>query len=159
MSNLEVTKRNNRCPFLISLAIAFLALSGTVNAATKYSQAQLTDAIAKVREGQCRETQRDANKLDDCMQLAEVTRHIKHAKVDDKTIVDLSTLLDSSNDYVRLAVAASLGNFGPRAKFAAPKLLEILHQVDCLQEDMNSAAAIRPALRKMGIKPPSRICP
>ena len=155
-----MTNRNRGGLFRILLAMAVVPLSGAANAATKYSQAQFTEAIAKVRADQCRETQGDPNKMDDCQRLAHIAKNLNHRKTDDKTLADLASLLDTSNDYVRLAVAASLGSFGLRAQFAAPSLLWTLREVDCRPyADQTPAPTIRHALRKMGVTPPPIVCP
>jgi hypothetical protein len=62
--------------------------------------------------------------------------------------------MDSSDDSVRYWVARCLGNFGPRARMAAPKLEQVLAEVDCLQGSKTSASGIRFALGEMGITPP-----
>jgi hypothetical protein len=81
-------------------------------------------------------------------------------EVDGKVLLDLSSLLDTTNDNVRQWVATSLGFFGSRAKFAVPKLLTILHEVDCASlRGMNSAGAIRIALKRInGVSPRTPDC-
>jgi hypothetical protein len=81
-------------------------------------------------------------------------------EVDGKILLDLSSLLDTTNDEVRSWVAMSLGFFGSRAKFAVPKLLTILHEVDCASlRGMNSAGAIRLALKRInGVSPRTPNC-
>jgi HEAT repeat protein len=86
--------------------------------------------------------------------LAELTRGINPKSVDDKTVADMVSLLDAPDDSVRAWVAAALGHLGRRAKVAVPKLLALLPEADCLQGDLTSAASIRPALSRMGVKPP-----
>ena len=67
--------------------------------------------------------------------------------------------MDSSNDYVRFWAATSLGELGPRAKIAVPKLLELLPLVDCLGGTITSASAVRLALMRIGaVKPPFPSC-
>jgi hypothetical protein len=80
--------------------------------------------------------------------------------VDGKVLLDLSSLLDTTNDNVRHWVATSIGFFGSRAKFAVPKLLTILHEVDCASlRGMNSAGAIRMALKRInGVSPRTPNC-
>jgi hypothetical protein len=92
------------------------------------------------------------------MHLADMTRGENSKKVDNRTITEIASLLDTQEDSVRAWIAACLGHFGRRARFAAPKLEAILAEVDCSYADMTSAASIRPALRRMGIKPPERKC-
>ncbi len=81
-------------------------------------------------------------------------------EVEGKVLLDLSSLLDTTNDNVRQWVATSLGFFGSRAKFAVPKLLTILHEVDCASlRGMNSAGAIRIALKRInGVSPSTPDC-
>ena len=86
--------------------------------------------------------------------LAELTRKIIPKNIDDKTLADLVSLLDTPDDSVRAWVAAAIGNLGSRARTAGPALLKLLPESDCLQGDLTSAAIIRPALKKIGVKPP-----
>jgi hypothetical protein len=91
--------------------------------------------------------------------LADLTRGADPNNVDDKTLTDLISLLNFREDSVRFWVAASLGNLGPRAKVAVPKLLELLPAADCLNGSITSAATIREALKKIGATlPPSSPC-
>jgi hypothetical protein len=139
---------------LISITWLIL-LSGPALAANDPTfSKQLSDTISLVRNGESLTARADA-----AMHLASMTRGKNGKKVDDKTIVTIASLLDPPEDSVRAWVAACLGHFGSRARFAAPKLEAILADVDCGRFDLSSAASIRPALRKMGIKPPERKCP
>jgi hypothetical protein len=132
-----------------------LLLSSSAHAASDpvFSK-QLTDTIAQVRSAESVDARTDAAE-----HLAEMTRGANSKKVDDRTIAEIASLLNTQEDSVRAGVAACLGNFGSRARFTAPKLEAILAEVDCLPFDLTSAASIRPTLRKMGIKPPERKCP
>ncbi len=114
---------------------------------------ELTETIAKVRTGESSTARTEAAE-----HLSHLTRRMKPKEVDDKTLADLVSLLDSSEDSVRAWVAASLGNLGPRARAAAPKLLKILPDVDCLQVTLSSAPFIRVALTRMGVTPPPPNC-
>ena len=87
--------------------------------------------------------------------LADLIYRAKPNSVDDKTITDMVSLLDIHDDSVRGWTAAALGHLGRRAKVAAPRLLALLAEVDCLEGDLTSAASIRPALERMGVKPPA----
>jgi hypothetical protein len=78
--------------------------------------------------------------------------------VDDKTIHELTSLLDTQYDGVRYWVASALACFGLRAKFAAPKLLEVLKESDCLISETSSSMPIRYALERMGVPPPEHTC-
>lgn len=131
------------------LAIMFLvmfSLVGTASAGTDPGLNQkLETTIAAVRITQSSMARNDAAE-----RLADLTRKARPASVSDSTVNDLLSLMDDSNDVVRLWVAAALGNLGPRAKVAIPKLLALLPETDCLDGDLTSAAAIRPALKRMG---------
>jgi HEAT repeat protein len=86
--------------------------------------------------------------------LARLTKKISSKEVTEALVTDLTSLLDSPDDSVRYWVAMALGNLGPTAKAAVPKLEEILPKADCLNGAITSAGGIRHALIKMGIKPP-----
>lgn len=91
--------------------------------------------------------------------LARLTEKIDPKKVDDRTLDEMVSLLDTSNDFVRAWVAVALGNLGPRAKVAVPKLLRVMHETDCLElKEMTSAGAARVALKRIGVTPPPRDC-
>jgi hypothetical protein len=115
--------------------------------------AQLTEATAKVRDGRTAMDRWQAGE-----DLAELTRKIDSTQLDDTTLENLASLLDSPEDSVRFWVAASLGNLGPRASMSAPRLLKLLAEVDCLRGSLTSAPAIRTALEKIGAPPPLRKC-
>jgi hypothetical protein len=68
-------------------------------------------------------------------------------------------MLDSPDDSVRYWVATALGNLGPTAKAAVPKLQEMLPKADCINGAITSASGIRYAQIKMGIKPPPPLIP
>jgi hypothetical protein len=113
-------------------------------------KARLEETIAKVRE-----EKPSLARTAEAEHLAELTHRIKPASVDDATVADMVSLLGIPDDSVRGWVAAALGNLESRAKeVAAPKLLALLPEADCLQGDLTSAASIRPALRRMGVKSP-----
>lgn len=131
------------------IALAFLML-GTANAAGDgMLNTKLEETMAKVRTGKSLMARIEAAE-----HLAELTRGANPKSVDDKTVTDMVSLLDAPDDPVRALVAAALGHLGRRAKIAVPKLLALLPQADCLKGDLTSAASIRPALRRMGVKPP-----
>jgi hypothetical protein len=139
---------------LRSLVVSMLLFltSNMVYAATDPAlNAKLEEAVAKVRSGDSRTTRTEAAE-----HLAELTHRVRPNSVDDKTIADMVSLLDIPDDSVRGWTAAALGHLGRRAKVAAPKLLALLAEVDCLEGDLTSAASIRPALERMGVKPPAQ---
>lgn len=91
--------------------------------------------------------------------LSQLTEKIDPKKVDDKTLDDMVSLLDTSNDFVRFWVAAALGHLGPRARVAVPALLKVIHETDCLElKEMTSAGAARVALKRIGVTPPPKDC-
>ncbi len=112
----------------------------------------LAESIAAVRTAQPAARARAAQRL------YEATRGVKAAQVDDKTVADLSALLDIDDDGVRLWVAGSLGNLGHRAAAAAPKLLATLGKVECHGKTLPSDQAVRFALTRIGKKPPPPAC-
>jgi hypothetical protein len=113
----------------------------------------LSAAIAELRSGK-HEMEPDASKDDAGLHLAHVIRRVKPDQVDDKSIADIESLLESSDDYIRFWSATSLGELGPRAKMAVPRLLKLLPVVDCLNGPITSETAIRLALKRTGVTPP-----
>jgi HEAT repeats len=77
--------------------------------------------------------------------------------IDDKSVAEIVSLLDVPDEPVRNGVTRSLGQIGPRARAAVPKLKELLPEVDCHQVS-GASADIRFALRQMGVKPPPAKC-
>ena len=145
--------RSKCCLAAITAASLFL-LSGAATADNRSMlNTQLGEAIVKVRTGETLMIQEEAAR-----HLYDLTRGRNSKKVDDKTIADIVSLLDSPDDLVRLWVAASLGEIGPRARIAIPKLEQLLPAVDCLAVSKSSNDAIRYALTRMGAKlpPPCR---
>jgi PBS lyase HEAT-like repeat len=86
--------------------------------------------------------------------LASLTQKISRKEITEGLVTDLVALLDSRDDSVRYWVAMALGNLGPAAKAAVPKLEEMLPVADCISGAITSASGIRYALLKIGIKPP-----
>jgi hypothetical protein len=110
---------------------------------------QIERTIEQVRRGETSNARTDAAE-----RLAELTRKIDPGKVDDQTLSELISLLDTWEDSVRDAVAISIGNLGPRAREAAPELLKILPEVECLWVESSSASDVREALKLIGTTPP-----
>jgi len=108
---------------------------------------QIKETIAKVREGATPTIRDDA-----AQRLADLTRTVGPKEVDRKNIRDIVSLLDLPDG--RLWVATSLGNIGPRARIAIPKLQELMAVEDCRQVSMSASLAIRRALENMGVTPP-----
>lgn len=117
------------------------------------SKKQFAEAISIVRTGKDSTVRAEAAK-----HLFELTRGDSSKHLDDKSISAVASLLDENDDSVRYWVARSLGNFGPRAKIAVPKLMDLLPKVDCLKGDKTSASGIRFALTQIGIAPPEPTC-
>ena len=132
------------------VVLLFLTASMGNAATDPVLNAKLEEAIAKVRAGDSPTTRGEAGE-----HLAELIHGVQPNSVDDKTIADMVSLLDIPDDSVRAWTAAALGHLGRRAKVAAPKLLTLLAEVDCLEGNLTSAAFIRPALESMGVKPPA----
>jgi hypothetical protein len=135
--------------YLIVLILTLFAAQMAQAATDTALNRKIERAIAKIRAAQSAGTQ-----AEEAARLAELTRQINPASVGDRTVADMISLLDLPNDSVRAWAAAALGNLGRRAKAAVPKLLALLAEVDCSRGDLTSAASIRPALRRIGAKPP-----
>jgi hypothetical protein len=145
---------------LAVIASAWFMLASVVLAAQsgeserQFSE-QLTHTIAKVRTGKTL-----AERTEAAEQLAELTRKTDSKKLDDKTVTDLVSLLDTSDDSVLYWVARCLGNLGPRANAAIPKLQRKLAEVDCIEGSKTSASGIRFALGQLDAPPaPSKCAP
>ena len=133
------------CFFLLSPVVC--AKSGVM--VKEQLKEQILEEIAKVRN---EETLRLRSEAAERLDL--LTRGINPQKVDDATLAEMVSLLDTKEDAVRAWVAGSLGNLGRRAKVAVPRLLKLLPEVDCLRGSLTSAPFIRVALKRMGEKPP-----
>lgn len=154
-----MVKPGSKFCFAVIASAWIVLLSGAAHAKSdpmskRQLTEQLTETIAKVRTG----GPPSMDRTNAAERLADLTRKIDPKKVDDRTLADLVSLLDISDDSVRYWVARCLGNLGPRAKIAIPKLQELLAEVDCLQGSKTSASGIRFALSRMGITPPSPTC-
>jgi hypothetical protein len=114
---------------------------------------QLLNAIAKVQKAKT-----PAARYKAAERLGAITYEKDCSGVKDKTIQALISLLDIEDDGVRMWVASDLGDIGPRAKAAAPKLISILSVSDCMTWDHSSASTIPIALKRMGVDPPTRNC-
>jgi hypothetical protein len=148
----EELMQEKRCTIgLLGILVAFALLTPRAASATTNPviKAKLEDNIEIVRTEKPSMARTSA-----AQNLAELTKGIDPSSVDDATVADMVSLLDVPDDSVGAWVAASLGHLGRRAKMAVPKLLALLPEVDCLQGDLTSAATIRPALKRMGVKPP-----
>lgn len=137
---------------LFSLAFCF-ALSAVAGVAQTSAEPALMNQIektmAKVRSDKTVDARTEAAE-----HLASLTQKVSSKEVTETLVSDLTSLLDSPDDSVRYWVAWALGNLGPAAKAAAPKLEAMLPKADCLNGVITSASGIRYALVKMGIKEP-----
>jgi HEAT repeats len=111
--------------------------------------AEVEEAIAAVRSDKTVDARTNAAE-----HLASLTKKISAKEATEKLVIDVMSLLDSSDDSVRFWVARALGNLGPIAKAAIPKLEEMLPKADCMNGAITSANGIRYALIQMGVKPP-----
>jgi HEAT repeat protein len=110
---------------------------------------QIKVAMAKVRSDKTVDARTEAAE-----HLASLTQKISSNEAPATLVTDITSLLDSPDDSVRYWVATALGNIGPAAKAAVPKLEEMLPKADCINGAITSASGIRYALIKMGVKPP-----
>jgi hypothetical protein len=117
----------------------------------------LTKAIAIVRKGET-----DAFQIDAAEHIAELARWIDPDKVDDQSVAELVSLLNTSTYMpVRQWVVGALGTLGTRAKSAVPDLQKILAAEDCAKEPSMAISVednARSALRRMGITQPPSPC-
>ena len=134
---------------LALIASAWIMLASVVSAAQggqseqRFTE-QITQTITKVRLGNSPAVRTKAAE-----QLAELTRKADSKKLDDKTVADLVSLLDASDDSVVYWVARCLGNLGSRANTAIPELQKKLAEVDCIEGSKTSASGIRFALSQL----------
>jgi HEAT repeat protein len=145
-----MTWRRDKAPYIVTwIAVTFL-LSGKADAMNDAKLVErLTETIATVRTTEFGQARTDAAE-----RLDSLTHKIDPAEVDDKTLADLISLLDTWDDSVRSPVVMSLGNLGPRAKSAVPALKEMLTEVDCLLVNLPPALVVRDALTRIGETPP-----
>jgi HEAT repeat protein len=115
---------------------------------------QITETMAKVRSDKTVDSRTEAAE-----HLANLAQKMSSKDVTETLVTEITSLLDSPDDSVRYWVAMALGNLGPAAKAAAPKLEEMLPKAECTNGAITSASGIRYALFKMSIKPtPSPKC-
>ena len=146
---LGVLNRRSGLIMAVLAAGPLLCLAATPTSSDSALLTQIERTIVKARTGEDVQVRTDAAE-----RLSFLAHRIDPNKLDDKTLADLVSLLDSPNDSVRYWVATALANIGPRARVAVPKLEALLPSADCLNGAITSASAIRRALIRMGIKPP-----
>ena len=135
--------------WLVLIVLSPELCAQTRSTATSDLKRQLSETMAKIRDGETSMSRTEAAE-----HLATLTHGINPDKVDDATLTEMISLLDTHEDSVRAWVAASLGHLGRRAKVAIPRLQKLLPEVDCLQGSLTSAPFIRVALKRMGAVPP-----
>ena len=142
---------NVRIAKLFSLTLWFVLSVGIAKAQEVKGTArmeQIRITIRKVRSGQTTDARTDAAE-----HLASLVRNLTKEQITEPLVTEISSLLDSPDDSVRYWVARSLGNIGPAAKSAVPKLEKMLPTADCIDGEITSAGGIRDALIQMGVKP------
>lgn len=141
--------------FSMALCVVLSAMIGIARASGgPASMEQIKGTVAKVQSGKTVDARTDATE-----HLENLTRNISGREVTAKLVTDLISLLQPPDDSVRFYVVATLGNIGPNAKAAVPKLKKMLPKADCVNGVITTADAIRYALVRMGVKPaPQRKC-
>ena len=135
--------------WLVLIALSPEVCAQSHSRPNKQLKRQLSVTMVKIRNGKTLTSRTEAAE-----HLATVTRGINPYKIDDTTLAEMVSLLETKEDSVRAWVAASLGHLGSRAKVAVPRLQKLLPEVDCLRGSLTSAPFIRVALKRMGEKPP-----
>jgi len=141
--------------FSVALCFVLSAMPGIAQASGGPAHMkQIKEAIANVQSGKTVDARTEAAE-----HLASLAKKINRNEITQELVTDIISLLDSPDDSVRFEVATALGNLGPAAKAAVPKLLEMLPKAACIDGAITSASGIRYALIKMGIKlPPPPKC-
>ena len=138
--------------FSLALCLALPTAAATAQGSGESAIIEQIEAtVPQIRSGKTIEARTQAAE-----HLASLTQKVSGNDVTEKLVNDLTSLLDSPDDSVRYWVAWGLGNLGPAAKAAVPKLEEMLPKADCLNGVITSASGIRYALGRMGVKEPSR---
>lgn len=136
--------------FSLALCVVLSAMDGIDRASAGSAlMEQIKETMAKARSDKTANARTEAAE-----HVASLTQKLSSKEVTEALVTDLTSLLDSPDDSVRFWVAMALGNLGPAAKAAVPKLEDILPKADCINGAITSASGIRYALIKMGIKPP-----
>lgn len=120
--------------------------------------ARLSALISAVR------AETDASKQE--LAAREIPKLLNEAElgnVNDATLLDLASLLDTSNKEVRRLVAFSLSMFESRAHFVVPRLLSILRSTECLAKptsaDADTVSTMKLAFKNiMGSDPLPTVC-
>jgi len=136
--------------FSVAFCVVLSAMAGTALASEGPALIeQIKETMENVRSDKTVDARTKAAK-----RFAALTQKISSKEVTEALVTNLTSLLDSPDDSVRYWVATALGNIGPAAKSAVPKLEKMLPEADCINGAITSASGIRYALIKMGVKPP-----
>jgi hypothetical protein len=135
----------------VAICVVLLAMptDGLCEGRNEASMKEVKETIVTVRSGKTVDTRTQAAE-----RLASLMTKISRKEVTGEFVTEVTSLLDSPDDSVRYWVATALGNLGPAAKAAIPKLEEMLPKADCINGAITSASGIRYALTRMGVKPP-----
>jgi hypothetical protein len=137
------------------LLVALMPPATSAEPAVRSLNQQLAAMISAVRaESDSSKQELAARKIPQLINGADL------GQIDAGTLEDLASLLDIPNDEVRRWVATTLGMFENRARFAVPKLMTLLSQIDCPNvRERNSAGAVRFAIQSIsGRNPPPVVC-
>lgn len=86
-------------------------------------------------------------------ELAQYVRKIDTSTVDDNSLKEIASLLDSIDGAVRMWAAGALGHFGIRASAYAPRLQQMVSEESCNLTGITAADTAHFALTRMGIVP------
>ena len=114
----------NRVAGLFSVVLCFMlsVLMGIVTACGGSAHLkEIKDTIASIRSGNTVDARAEAAE-----HLADLVQKINRNEITKELVTDIISLMDSPDDSVRYEVATALGNLGPAAKVAIPKLLAML---------------------------------
>ena len=145
----------NRAVFsAVTVAILFTFLRApAIAAGTSNSQLRIAQDVRSVWR-----TKKINAKVDATKRLRGLVLATPSSEVDDQTIHSIASLLQIKNEAIRYWVAEALGHFGQRAKFAAPELIAIVNERECMIEQTSSLPRIRDTLAKIGSPVPERKC-
>ena len=140
-------------PVLILLLIACIASTGCTPQTVAKDEHAL-GIISSIKAS------RDADfQGDEAEKLFLLLKDRKCDGLDKETLKEIIALLDVRHDGVRFWTARILGNIGPCARPAIPKLKQIVPQADCWPGGKTSASDIRETLKRFGEpSPPETIC-
>ncbi len=143
------------CCVVLSCSFLLAAQGASRGKGEMASMEQIRSTIANVRAAPSQDERREA-----AQHLATLVKSAGVKHFPEKLVTDITSLLDSSDDTVRYWVATAIGNIGPDAKSAIPRLKKMLPAADCINGAITSASGIRYALTRLGVKHlRSKICP